>query len=220
MVPTRHQHNPNPRLQKGLPTTFIIVQLAHLLLCWCGSQNSLVRYLRSHPHQLHYSVTRLALHNAVRINNTPSWQFSHTLTAPVLPTGSVDWNVELVWQGGNFPCTSDIFWHGSVCNWHVSLSQSMVQTTDLSCRQCKMNCDPDEQDDLAIHMHWPVHVTVEAPMDHLHHIPQLSVEFHTNNQPVNRRKRQIKLSICDDSTPHPRLTSTTAPRHLKIIFEN
>jgi hypothetical protein len=60
-----------PDYGKGLPTMFIIAQLAHLRLCWYCSQNSLIRYLRSHPSQLHYShpsqlhysVTRLALHN-------------------------------------------------------------------------------------------------------------------------------------------------------------
>jgi len=48
-------------------------------------------------------------------------------------------------------------------------------------------------------------------MNHLH---QLSVEFNTNKNPLNRSKRHIKLT-CDDSTPHPRVISKTALRHVK-----
>jgi hypothetical protein len=44
------------------------------------------------------------------------------------------------------------------------------------------------------------------------------VMFHCH--PLNRRKRDIKLSTCDDSPPHPRVIKKTALWHLKIIFEN
>jgi len=54
-----------------------------------------------------------------------------------------------------------------------------------------------------------------ATMDQMNHFYQLSVEFNTNNHPLNRSKRHIKLLTCDDSTPNPRVISKTALRHLK-----
>jgi hypothetical protein len=64
---TCFKHNSNtptiPDYRKGIPTALIVVQIAHLLLCRYCCQNSLSRYLRSHHIQLHYSATRLTLHN-------------------------------------------------------------------------------------------------------------------------------------------------------------
>ena len=42
-------------------------------------------------------------------------------------------------------------------------------------------------------------------MDQMHDLYQLSVEFNTNNHPLNQRKRDIKLSKCDDSASHARV---------------
>jgi len=61
-------------------------------------------------------------------------------------------------------------------------------------------------------------VTIDEPMDPMHDLSQLSVEFNTNNHPLNRRKRDIKLLKCDDSAPHARVIKKNALLQLKIIF--